>query len=728
MTRLIRSNKTLLTINLLTINTLFWAANAELAAESLEEVVVTAPAVQEPGRGEVLAGKELAVRRLWVNDSASLLSNTPGVALYTGGGISSLPAIHGMADDRVLVLVDDMPITSACANHMNPPLSYVTPTSVAKMAVIAGITPVSAGGDSIAGTIKVESAEPIFSKSSEETFSGGHIASFFRSDGNVFGVTGTATVASDRTSLNYTGSFNHGDNYHDGRGREITSTYYENQNHVGLFALRNEDNMVSLQGGIRRVPNEGFVNQQMDLVDNKEAFFNARYQGKFDWGRLEARGYWQNISHKMDVGGDKKNFPSPMYMPMNSDAENIGYVVKAEIPLSERDILRVGHEYNHYSLDDKWPPVVGTMMMAPLTFYNINNGYRDRLSVFSEWEASWNEQLTTLVGVRSDWVSMDTGDVQPYLWAKNFTGPKKMPNMNVPAANAFNAINRERSDTNFDFTVLVRYQPSQINTFEAGYARKSRSPNLYERYSWATGNMESGMINWFGDGNFYVGNPNLRPEVAHTVSLSAGWHDSARKDWEFKLTPYVTFIKDYIGVDRIKNIAYGLSTFSQLRFANHDAEIYGLDLSGKMTAWNNDTYGRGVVTGMVGWLHGQTIDGSQNNNLYHMMPINARLALAHTVDNWENRVELQLVDGKSNVDLLRNEPRTKGYGLVNVRTGYDWGQLGVYVGIDNLFDKQYNPPLAGMNFDDVLKSDWTGRIQPLTGPGRSFNVGMIGKF
>ena len=51
------------------------------------------------------------------------------------------------------------------------------------------------------------------------------------------------------------------------------------------------------------------------------------------------------------------------------------------------------------------------------------------------------------------------------------------------------------------------------------------------------------MIGWFGDGNGYVGDINLRPEVANTLSATAKWSDGARKDWEFDVTPYYTYVK-----------------------------------------------------------------------------------------------------------------------------------------------------------------------------------------
>ena len=117
-------------------------------------------------------------------------------------------------------------------------------------------------------------------------------------------------------------------------------------------------------------------------------------------------------------------------------------------------------------------------------------------------------------------------------------------------ATTFNTRDRQRTDNNFDVTALTRYTPSDTLAFEAGYARKTRSPNLYERYAWSTNTMAMEMINFAGDGNFYIGNLDLKPEVANTVSVTADWHDAARERWGLKVTPYYTYVQDYIDARR----------------------------------------------------------------------------------------------------------------------------------------------------------------------------------
>ena len=166
--------------------------------------------------------------------------------------------------------------------------------------------------------------------------------------------------------------------------------------------------------------------------------------------------------------------------------------------------------------------------MAPWSFQNVNDGQRNRLDAFAELESRWNSEWLTQLGVRSDTVTMNTGPVHGYNAA--YDGAPLYP------ATKFNNSDRSRTDQNWDVTGQATYTPAVTQTYSFGYSQKSRSPNLYERYAWSPAIMPMEMIGWFGDGNYYVGNLNLRPEVAHTISVTADWHD-ARRTWGCKSRP-----------------------------------------------------------------------------------------------------------------------------------------------------------------------------------------------
>ena len=96
------------------------AAFAQANPQVMDAVNVTAQRETPlPNSSGALNANEVAAQRAYVSDTAQLLSDLPGISLYGAGGISSLPAIHGLTDDRLRITVDGMDFIASCPNHMN---------------------------------------------------------------------------------------------------------------------------------------------------------------------------------------------------------------------------------------------------------------------------------------------------------------------------------------------------------------------------------------------------------------------------------------------------------------------------------------------------------------------------------------------------------------------------------------------------------------------------------
>jgi len=703
-------------------------ANAPAKPEERLQGEVNPPA--QLANSAAVTAQTISNRSLSTGDSASMIADLPGGAAWGAGGVSSLPAINGIGADKNQVAINGMLVSPACPNQMNPPLSFVNPSMIANMRAYFGIALVSTGGDYIGSRVDVTTAPPAFATGDSAWLSTATLSGFYRSNGNVYGVDASATLANRDTNITYTGGWARAGDYKAGDGSTIKSTLYEIQNHALSISKRTFGNLFTFQVGGQFIPYEGFVNQRMDMVYNQSMFVNGRYEGNLDWGTLEANIFAHQIRHTMGfIAPDRTG-----NMPMETRGNDVGYSVKATAPISNVDVVRIGNELVINRLDDWWPPATsmtpmgtgpiqnGGGGMGPNTFVNINGGQRDRLGTFVEWERHWSRDWTTIVGLRNDMVWMNTGDVHGY------------NNTYAVDAAAFNALDRARTDAHFDGSAVVRYEPNQLSAYELGFARKTRSPNLYERYAWSTSPMAMNMVNWFGDGNGYVGNIDLKPEKAHTVSFTAGWHDPAQKIWSLKVTPYASYVEDYIDVDRCDpatcrgpSRANNLTTannFVYLQFANHDATLYGVNVEGRLALWDNASYGRGEFRGTLGYVRGERTDGV---NLYHMMPINAKLALDHRLGGWTNSVELQLVGSKDQVSQVRNELTTPDYALVNLRTGYQWQQVKLEFGVDNLFNRNYYLPLGGVDISDYQTGGGMMGGSPtygynVKGPGRSINT------
>lgn len=717
----------------------------------LPALTVTAP--REPAQtpaGVSIVDWSGAARAAAAGDSARLLLDVPGVSLYGAGGVSSLPALHGLADDRLRIRVDGMDLISACANHMNPPLSYIDPAQIGRIEVYTGVVPVSVGGDSIGGAIVVQSPEPQFVPAGAQPVTKGEAGLSYRSNGNGRGAHLSLTHAREDLSLRYDMAAAQSGNYQAAAdfksallpaqnattvavpaAREVGSSQYLSMNQSLSLARRRDNHLFELRLGLQNIPYQGFPNQRMDMTGNRSEQFNLRYRGRYDWGDLESRLYHEHTRHQMNLLDNKLQTNNPAGMPMDTEGRNTGVRVQADLPLSLRDTLTLGGEAQRYRLSDWWDPISAVVApphqgMKGVTFWNINDGRRDRFDLFAEWTARWNPRWQTQLGARSATVWMGTGEVNGY-------NP-----INYPPASyaAFNAADRSRQDQHLDLSVLARHTPQAGRELEFGYTRKSRSPNLYERYSWSTNNvMVMNMINWFGDGNGYVGNLDLRPETAHTVSATARWGQpepsQADASWGLQLTPYYTYVENYI--DAVPCALLGKTCpartdgFVNLSFANQSAHLHGLDVAGHRALGAVDGWGRFSFIGRLSYQRGT--NGVTGDNLYHIMPLNARLTLQQRLRGWTHALELLAVADKSDVSATRRELRTAGYALLNLRSSHTWQRVRLDLGIENLLDRAYAHPLGGVYLGEgnVMGGGATSGIA-VPGPGRSLYAAVAVQF
>jgi iron complex outermembrane receptor protein len=723
----------------------------------LEPVLVSGRRDESPIGATSLSSSALNAQRTKSSDTAQLLEGIPGISTYGAGGISSLPSIRGLADDRLKISVDGMDLMSACPNHMNPALSLIDPSKVERIAVYAGIAPVSEGGDSIGGAIQIKSARPKFAPSETEVLTEARVGTFFRSNGNARGNSVDVSIASSRLSLRYTESNAESDNYRTAgdfkksgfwqllgqrpiADREVASSGYSGSKNreVGLGFAWSSSSLLQLSFSEQKLDYQGFPNQRMDMIfsrpdpvnagnyviaentpSNVNRTINLRYFGQQSWGELEARLFRQTVKHHMDMNQDRF---FGMFMPMKSDASTLGGLLKADIPLTAEHVLRVGTDFQSYRLDDWWPPIgIAAGAMCCNDFRNVADGRRDRVGVFSEWEARWTPEWLSLFGIRGDHVHSDAGDVQGY---SNFYSID---------ATRFNQRERSRNDTHIDLTALMRFTPDAVQSYEAGIARKTRSPSLYERYPWSSNPMAALMNNFVGDGNAYIGNPDLKPEVAYKAALTGQWRDPDKEHWDIKVSGHITYVEDYIDAQRCPrsfsaqcNVLNSTTTsrYVLLQYVNQRAMLHGVDLSGSSLIAQHADVGKIYLRGIASYVDGRNL--STGDDLYHIMPVNTTLALEHRSSHWTNVIELQSVAAKDKVSQVRNEAQTPGYTLLNLRSSFAWKNGRIDLGLENALDKFYLMPLGGAYLGQGNSMTTNGIPWGMVVPGRarSLNVAL----
>jgi iron complex outermembrane receptor protein len=355
---------------------------------------------------------------------------------------------------------------------------------------------------------------------------------------------------------------------------------------------------------------------------------------------------------------------------------------------------------------------------------------------------------------------MDTGPGQSYT---PFIFPTTPPiaRANNLAVNLFNAQSRERTDVNFDMTALARYEPEPGARYEVGYSRKTRSPNLYERYTWPIAGPFTAMFNWFGDGNGYTGNLNLKPEVAHNFSITGNWRDmSGQNNWEARVSPYYTYIENYIDGARTGGTfntfpVANSYVFQILQFQNFKAELYGVDASGRVKLYESPDFGRLDAVGVFSFVYGRNLTignpshclpqqgfcsltsylVKRGDGLWNLMPANARIGLQHQLGGLTLAAETQLVAPKDHVEANKGEFRTPAYALLNMRAAYEWSNLRVDLGVDNLTNALYSLPLGGFDLTNYARNAYLFgapggllSVRQVPGMGRNFYAGLTVKF
>lgn len=710
-----------------------------------------------PASGQSLAGDALKAALASRRDTASVLGSLGGVHVQTGGGLSGLPIIHGMAGDRNRIQVDGMDFIASCPNHMNPPLSYIDPAHVGSLTVFTATSPVSAGGDSIGGSVQVQSPAPQFAEGSNWQPSG-EFGLRYHSNGNALHGDVRLALANDRWQLHYQGNHARAGNYraasafrsftasgragHDLATDEVGSSGYRVQQHTLGLAFRRGIHLWQAHYALQDIPAQHYPNQRMDMLENRQYRWQLHYQASPDWGSLEARLWQERVTHVMGFGEDRQywygvdslvpgqaaytgacaplSFTCAADMPMHTHARTHAASLRLNLALAEGRVLRLGQEYQRYRLDDWWPPSGSAMW--PEVFWNIRHGRRDRFSLFAEWEGRLSPHWQALLGIRHSRIHTDAGTVQGY---DSDPAPPGSHMMTAADAAAFNARPRSRRDRHLDISALLRWTPSPHLDVEAGLALKTRSPNLYERYAWSTWAMAAVMNNTHGDGNGYVGNIDLAPEKARTLALTWDWHAAEGTDagqhWRVRLTPWHTRVRDYI--DALPVAAHRPSQFQVLRYHNQSARLYGLDASAELPLAHTRR-GDFRLHGTAQWQRGKNL--ATGHPLYQQMPANARLSLQHRHLGWESALEWQLVAAKREVAPLRNELPTHGYGLLHLRLGREVAGWRVDTGIENLLNRAHYLPTGGIYLGQgrTMAINGVPHGIPVPGMGRAFYLAL----
>ncbi|MDX2422814.1 MAG: TonB-dependent receptor plug domain-containing protein, partial [Amphritea sp.] len=154
-------------------------------------------------------------------DGGELLQSLSGVSGIRMGGRAIDPVIRGQSQTQLNILLDGAYIHGGCPNRMDPPTSYTSVDSYDSVTVIKGNRTVVYGGGGPGGTVLFERQWPQFD---EKNYTG-ELSAGYQGNGNRYELGADVAAGSDEGYIRIIGHKTEADNYDDGDGNEVRSSF-----------------------------------------------------------------------------------------------------------------------------------------------------------------------------------------------------------------------------------------------------------------------------------------------------------------------------------------------------------------------------------------------------------------------------------------------------------------------------------------------------------------------
>ena len=237
------------------------------------------------------------------------------------------------------------------------------------------------------------------------------------------------------------------------------------------------------------------------------------------------------------------------------------------------------------------------------------------------------------------------------------------------------------TDTFPSGNVRLSYRPLDGLEFTGGIGSNVRIPEPNERYYGAK-----------RTGSDWVGNPDLVPSRNTGIDAGISWR---RSGFYAGLNLFANRVADYVAVhDQTRvNVTPGIVNGSARSYANIDANLVGGELNVVLTLTSSL-----FLAGDLSYVRGsQTADPSKqvfSTNLAETPPLRSRVSLRYDTGKIFAEGEGVFSAAQSRVDTDLEETPTAGWGIANLKVGWNVGGLALTTGISNLFNRLYTESLS----------------------------------
>jgi iron complex outermembrane receptor protein len=631
-------------------------------------------------------------------DGGEFLRQINGVSGSRFGGRGIDPIIRGQAQTRLNVLLDGAYIHGGCPNRMDPPTSWAALETYEEVVVIKGVQTLVYGGGGSGGTV-------LFNRDSRLLAS--------EQDGFHGRVSGTATdngikgdLAADVMGSNDTGflrgiaQIKSADNYKDGDGNEVRSSFDHKQ--AGFIAgfTPTKDRLFEFTYERNEFSDALYPGAGMDSPEEDSDIFRLKYADKplDSWLRdIKVDAYASNVNHLMDnyslrtppsypAGHPKAGQPMLRATPTTSDTAGGAIIMQSQtgntrwnyglnIQNNDRDaVLNNLDSGTAKSISYLWPGA------------QINQS-----GLFGEAESRIAEKQRLKYGLRLDYVqaSADKVDLKPE------AGPKTANQMYQMY---YGTKASDKSETNVGGLLRYELDFSKDMVFFTGLSRSVRTADATERYM--NKFAMKPVLQW-------VGNPDIKPEKHHQIDLGIGQHNQA-VSWNGVL--FYDDVSDYI----LRDTARGQSGTTQSNgadiYRNVDAILWGTEVDATWALTKSLD-----LSGSLAYVKA-TNTTDDDRPIAQTPPLNGRVGLNYSVSRWGAGGRIRFAAEQDRVDEFSKQEvgPTPSYAVLDLYGNYRFNDaFNMRLGVDNAFDETYAEHVNRANLMDPFAI----RVNE---PGRTF--------
>lgn len=638
-------------------------------------------------------------------ETGALLRQLNGVSAARKGGHGLDPQIRGQQYSQLNVLLDGAKIEAGCPNRMDPPSSYSEVGSYDEIEVIHGVQSVLYGAGGTGGTLLFKREKPIYNPnkivSGEVSLLKSNVMNY-EADASVkaVGKTGYIVVQGTRKEAN---------NYTDGNGDVVKSSYDTTQGHIDLGWTPNEHHHVKLSAEKSRTEDALYPGAAMDAPETEGKMLRLQYEGRTlskNVRDVDIDLYHSTVDHRMNNFElrDPANPNMLMETPTSTDTKGAKVQLTSVWKTTE---IAYGVQYERVNKDatlyNRFPnPDVSLNFMWP----DVTNTTK---SVFAETKTPLTSHSRLIAGVRYDDLHAEADKINDAPTGSAMNTPSNVYNRTYRDYNGEDSAN----EGNLNGLLGLEQELGHGYHWYLGGSHTKRTADATERFmsKWS---MASGVQ------TAWVGNPNIKPEEHNQIDLGLG-RKTQRLSWNASL--WYDRVNNYILRDlAVNQYDNGVLTSANGKtevYVNVDAELYGADIQGDYALTKRWSMG-----GQFSLTKGRNLTNNRNIAMISAPTGNVHALYERAKWNAGGRFNFALEQTDIDKDYTpeANHGKTPAWSTLDIFGGYHFNRTwSLTAGIDNVFDHAYYNHLS---YDITEASN----VYKYNEPGRNYWARISARF